>query len=110
MPGPALAAAAPPVIEKRPAPIIAPMPSATSEVAERVFFSPLSDSLASASRLPKGFFTNKLMLGWFELKIIENLKNEAGRTKAVDGMWIVIKNKILFRRPGFFGIYIRFGQ
>jgi hypothetical protein len=53
--GPALVAAAIPVIENSPAPIMAPTPSATNPGAVSVFFNPFSDSDASARSCAIGF-------------------------------------------------------
>ena len=60
--GPAFCAAAAAVLTNKPAPMIAPMPRATSEPAVRVRFKPFSESLASSIKWLKGFFTNKLIL------------------------------------------------
>jgi hypothetical protein len=46
--GPAFSAAAIPVRENNPAPIMAPIPKATKDVAESVFFNPFSLSSASS--------------------------------------------------------------
>jgi hypothetical protein len=46
--GPAWLAAAPPVIENKPAPMIAPIPNATNDLEPKVFFKPFSVSVASA--------------------------------------------------------------
>jgi hypothetical protein len=62
MAGPALLAAASPVMEKRPAPIMAPIPRATSEPAPSDFLRPFSVSAASAIKILIGFLTNKLIL------------------------------------------------
>jgi hypothetical protein len=53
--GPAFIEAANPVIENNPAPMIAPIPSATNPGAVNVFFSPFSDSEASFSNCDSGF-------------------------------------------------------
>ena len=55
MAGPAFIEAAKPVIENKPAPIIAPIPSATNPGAVKVFFNPFSDSEASFNNCDKGF-------------------------------------------------------
>jgi hypothetical protein len=53
--GPALSAAAIPVNENNPAPIIAPTPRATRDRADNVLFSPFSSSDASFSKIESGF-------------------------------------------------------
>src|SRR5678815_389409 len=61
--GPAAFAAAAAVRTKRPAPMIAPTPSATSEDAVSVRFRLFSDSAASASSSATGFRTQRLFIG-----------------------------------------------
>ena len=53
--GPALSAAAIPVNENNPAPMIAPTPSATNERADNVLFRPFSSSEASFNKTESGF-------------------------------------------------------
>jgi hypothetical protein len=63
--GPAFAEAARPVIEKRPAPMMAPIPSATSPGAVNVFFNPFSESAASFKSWANGFLFQIDILFWF---------------------------------------------
>jgi hypothetical protein len=63
--GPAFADAARPVIENNPAPIIAPIPSATNPDALSVFFNPFSESSASAKSWFNGFLFQIDILFWF---------------------------------------------
>ena len=59
MAGPVYAAATVPVMEKRPAPMIAPTPKAINPHGPSTLFSVLlPDSLASASRAANGFLIN----------------------------------------------------
>lgn len=48
--GPAFSAAAIPVRENNPAPMMAPIPNATNEVEDKVLFKPFSLSLASDNK------------------------------------------------------------
>jgi hypothetical protein len=66
--GPALFAAAPPVIENNPAPITAPIPNAISDHGPKVFFNHLSLSEASAKSTFSGFLINKLISGNYNLE------------------------------------------
>ena len=64
--GPAFCAAAAAVLTNNPAPIMAPMPSATRAPEPSVRLSPFSESPASAINWLIDFFTNKLILvSWF---------------------------------------------
>jgi len=53
--GPALVAAAPPVMENNPAPITAPIPNAIKDQGPSVFFRPFSVSDASVKSWLSGF-------------------------------------------------------
>src|SRR5215213_7625823 len=71
--GPACPPAAAAVLTKRPAPMMAPMPSATRLDAPSVRFKPFSDSDAWSSKESKDFFLNKLIHVdcWFSISLDE---------------------------------------